>query len=490
MSAVLENIVSTIRPYQNQAIRDLYKYLGDANYPILKLPTGAGKTYIAAAIIAHATKHGKKVLFLVDRLTLLGQTTQALYELGIYASVIQGPNTTYKWGDDVVVASIQTLEKRKEWPDVDLIIVDEAHDQRLKLADKMEKWDGIKWVGMTATPYTTGLGNTWSDVIDGPTVRELIDQGYLCDFEAYGLPIDLKGVRTTAGDYNTKDLEEKVNTTELNGSIVKHYLDLAADRKGIIFATNIAHSKAIAAAMTAAGIPTEHIDCYSDDDHKFDTIADFRAGKIQCLTSVGILSKGFDVKDISAVVLARPTKSLSLYIQQVGRGLRTAEGKQDCIILDHASNVTRHGMPDADFSRPLCTKKKGVSGSDHPEKEEPLPKACIKCEFIKPPKVHECPKCGFKPEKQSEIVETSDTLVKLRGTKNKTIPKANKQTIYSQLLHIAKARGYKSGWVAQKYRTIFDVWPAGMIDVVAQPSEELQNWITSQNIAWAKRNDK
>lgn len=484
--AALTNLQASVYPFQNQAIKDVYQALGRGNNKLLKLPTGSGKTYIAAAIIAHAVSKGRKVLFLVDRLSLLAQSVDEFAKLGLYASVIQGDNTTYRWGDDLVIASMQTLENWSQWPDVNLVIVDEAHDQRQKISTKMKEWTGVKWLGLSATPYTTGLGHTWSEVVEGPSVRELIDQGYLSDFEAWGCPPDVSKVKTTAGDFNSKELAECVNTTEITGNILKHWREHAEGRKTMVFAVDIAHSKAIAARFEAEGISAAHIDCYADGDEKFEIIEKFRSGVIQVLSSVTMLAKGFDVKDVSCVIQARPTKSLSLYLQQVGRGLRTADGKDTCIILDHAGNCSRFGLPDADFTRPLCTKEKGVSSADQ-AREEPLPKECPKCTILKPAGVHECPNCGFKPERQTDVSETDTVLVQLRGTKNKTIPKENKQEIYSQLIGMADARRYSMGWVAHKYRTIFDCWPRGLNETAAEPSEQLKSWVVSQNIAWAKR---
>lgn len=477
-----------LRSYQNTAIRNLYAAMRESDVAprlILKLPTGAGKTFIAASIIQHGKAHGKKILFLVDRLTLLSQTQESFFNLGIHSSCIQGENTNWMHGDDVIVGSIQTLEKWTHWPEVDLVIVDESHDQRQGLYAQMDRWDNVPFIGLTATPFTTGLGLHWHRVVDGPSVKELIELGFLSKFEAWGCPPDLKGVKTTAGDYNSKALAEKVNTMELTGNIAKHYREHAADRQGLIFAVDIAHSKSIARQMTESGISCSHIDCYAEDDEKYRIIDAFRAGEIQCLTSVTILAKGFDVPQVGAIVLARPTKSLSLYIQQVGRGLRTAEGKDNCVILDHAGNCSRFGLPDSDFSRPLCEKKKGVSGSDQ-AKPEPKPKECPACTFMKAPGVHECPNCGFKPERRTDVGQNDTKLVRLRGGSSK----GDKQAVWSQLLGEADRRGYSRGWVSHKYRKIFGVWPRGLVDVRAEPTAEIQKWVTSENIRYAKRRDQ
>ncbi len=471
-----------LRDYQKRCVTLAYQSLRKNNRTILQLPTGAGKTHIAAAIIQQGVEKGRNILFVVDRLTLLAQTQQAFYDLGVYASCLQGDNSTWRHGDKVVVCSAQTLERRDFWPDAHLVIIDECHDQRKAIYDQMDKWDGIKWLGLTATPYTTGLGLKWDDLVIGSTPAELIDMGYLSTFEAWGCPPDVRGVSTVAGDYNQKELGEKVNTVELTGKISQHYLQHAADRQGLIFAVDIAHSEAITEQMNAAGIHTEHIDCYSDSDEKYETIDAFRKSNIQCLSSVGILSKGFDVPQVGAIVLARPTKSLSLHLQQCGRGLRIAEDKDKCIILDHAGNCQRFGLPDEDFSRELCTKKRGVSGADK-EKDEPKPKECPSCTFMKPAGVHVCPEGGVAPKVQSKIKETDTVLVRLAGDKDKK----TKQSVYSQLLWVADNRRYSEGWAAHKYREIFGVWPAKLSKIRKIAAPGLSSWIKSRQIAWAKR---
>ena len=290
--AVVKQMQEKVYPFQNQAIRDTYQALGRGNNKILKLPTGAGKTYIAAAIIAHAISKQRKVMFIVDRLNLLEQTKDEFAKLGLRGSIIQGDNTDYQYGDDLVIASIQTLENWSGWPDVNLVIVDEAHDQRKALAEKMAEWTGVKWLGLTATPYTTGLGNTWTEVVEGPSVRDLIDMGYLSDFQAWGIPPDLGKVHTKRGDFDQKELAEAVNTTEITGNILKHCREHAADRKTMVFAVDIAHSKAIVARFCEAGIKAEHIDCYADGQEKFHIIDRFRRGETQVLSSVTMLAQG------------------------------------------------------------------------------------------------------------------------------------------------------------------------------------------------------
>jgi DNA repair protein RadD len=487
MNAVLAYLQDNVRDYQNAAIRELYKALWQHNRVILQLATGAGKSWIAAAIIAHANSKGKKALFIVDRLSLLDQTLDVFVKLGLHPSVIQGDSTSYQWGDELVVASAQTLEKWTSWPDVDVVIVDEVHDQRRAINQKALEWNNTKWIGLTATPFTVGLGNTWETVVRGPSTAELIRLGHLSHFDAWGIPPDVSNVKISMGDFNQKQLGETVNTDQLTGNILKHHQRLAAGEKTLVFCVDIAHSKAICSRFQEAGIAAEHIDYRADDIEKHQILQRFRTGETQVLCSVAMLSKGFDVKDVGCVILARPTKSLSLYLQQVGRGLRAAEGKERCIILDHAGNCSRFGLPDEDFDRPLCTKEKGVSSSDKAEREEPKPKECPKCTFMKPAGQHECPNCGFKPERQTEVTETDSVLVQLRGTKNKKVDRARKQAIWSQLLMYAEANGYSRGFASHKYREIFDCWPRGLQDTLVTPTPQMESWLKSRRIAFAKR---
>jgi superfamily II DNA or RNA helicase len=256
----------------------------------------------------------------------------------------------------------------------------------------------------------------------------------------------------------------------------------------VVFATNIAHSKHITAQFRAAGVAAEHLDCYTEDAERTAILARIASGETTVISNVGILAEGWDFPACRTLILARPTKSLIRYVQMVGRVLRKSPGKDKALVLDHSGTVKRLGFPTDDLPLQLDDGKPRVAAKQR-ERKDPLPKLCPACKFMKPPKVHACPKCGFEPERQSDVEVGDGELVKVKRGK-KAIRPETKQHVYSQLLFIAQKRTYSLGWVSHKYRAMFDVWPKNMRDVPATPTQELLNWLRSHAIRYAKGNEK
>jgi len=244
-----------------------------------------------------------------------------------------------------------------------------------------------------------------------------------------------------------------------------------------------AHAKKLQADFERAGVPTGYVDAYTDEIERALVQSRFERGEIKVVCNVGCLTTGVDW-DVRCIILARPTKSEMLYVQMIGRGLRTADGKDDCLILDHADNTLRMGFV-TDIHHD--TLKGGIREERNArERDEPLPKECTACGFVKPAKVAECPSCGFKPERQSDVEFADGELAEVKGGKRK-FTKAEKQGWWSGLLWIAQERSYAKGWASHKYREKFKVWPKGLDDRPARPSAEVKNWVKSRQIAWAKQ---
>jgi superfamily II DNA or RNA helicase len=348
---------------------------------ILQLPTGAGKTHCAIAIIKHGLEHGRRINFCADRLTLIDQTFEKFMEHGIRCGVVQADHPARDPARPVQIISLQTLKRRRQWPDADLWIVDEAHDQHQVTYEAMVR--GAKFIGLTATPFTTGLGLHWNRLVVGVTTAELIEAGYLSPYKAYGPSApDMKGVGTTAGDYTKSEMEPRVR--EIIGSVVNHYMEHGEGRKALCFAVNVAHAKDLAGQFQAAGLEADYVEGRDTPDRRHEVLGKFRRGDLDVVVNCEVLTKGFDLPDIGCLILARPTRSLSLHIQMIGRGLRAAPGKDYCLILDHAGNIERLGFPDDDLPRELCMKEKGVSSADKREKKDPMPWNCPDCTHLNP----------------------------------------------------------------------------------------------------------
>ena len=213
-------------------------------------------------------------------------------------------------------------------------------------------------------------------------------------------------------------------------------------------------------------------------------------GETKIICNVGVLAEGWDFPACKVLILARPTKSLIRYLQMAGRVLRPFPGKEQALILDHSGSVIRLGFPWDDFSRPLCQKKPGESGGSEADRVEPLPKKCPQCSFVKPPKTPICPACGFQATRPCDIEPTDENLVPITEVKEsraiRDLKSLGRQTVYSQLLHIASKRKYSSGWADHKYRSIFGQWPNRQEQVHEEPCHAVLAWVQSQTIRYIK----
>lgn len=471
-----------LREYQKHAIAKTYKSLRQHDRTMLQLPTGSGKTHVAMEIIKHGLKHDRRVNFCVDRLTLLDQTLDRFIMEGIDVGVVQGGHPLFRPQAPVQIVSLQTLQRRHRsaWPPANLFIFDEAHTHYGIISKVMDTWNALKYVGLSATPFTRGLGRHWHDLVVGATTEELIMDGYLSKYVAYGPSSpDMRGVRHTNGDYNVRDLEERMNF--ITGDIISHFQNHAGTKKTIVFTPTVAYAEHMAEQFQNLGVSSGVVHGRDSDETRRDTLDAFKTGDIQVLCNCEVLIKGYDQPDIEVGIIARPTRSLSLHIQMLGRLLRTAPGKDRAIILDHAGNIARLGFPDDPLPNQLCTRERGVSSVDR-RQDDPEPWNCSRCHTLVPPRTHQCPTCGYIPRRRPELEVVDEKLSKLRK-----IGMVEKQTVYSQLLHYAEQHGYADGWVAHKYRAIFGVWPRKVRHRTEPPSESLVNWIRSQNIRYANR---
>ena len=368
------------------------------------------------------------------------------------------------------------------------VCVSNCHTQYQATLKQMQAWNKIPWLGLSATPFARGMGLHWETLVVGATAAELIQAGVLVNYKAYGPSSpDLSGVHMKGEDYDQKELGEAVTKKRIVGDIVKTWKELGENRQTLCFAVNIAHAKAIAAAFNSSGIPAAHLDHWLSKAERKDTIESLRTGRLKVLVSVDILTKGFDYPAASCAILARPTKSLTVHIQQCGRVLRTAEGKQDAIILDHGGNFSNLQMLDDPLPDYLDDGKKSWHEKRKEKEDEPLPKACPACGYIKPPKVHVCPSCGFAPERKRHGVETVEgRLAEIKQSKKKA-SMGDKQDVYAMLLWIARNRGRKKGWIGHTYRKMFGVWPTRMDGVRATPpSAEVEQFVRDVNAQYRK----
>jgi superfamily II DNA or RNA helicase len=357
-----------------------------------------------------------------------------------------------------------------------------------------EEWKRVPFIGLTATPWAKGMGapGRWDDLIIGSTLDELIELGHLSGFRVFApAHPDLAGVKTVAGDYDLKGLGSAMDKKALVADIVSTWLERGEGRSTICFAVNRVHAKNIQEQFKSAGVSAEYMDAYTNLEDRADIVKRFENGDVQIICNVGVLTTGFDA-DVRCIILARPTKSEILYVQMIGRGLRIAKDKLDCLVLDHSDTTLRLGFVTDIGSKELHD---GTANRQTVEKTAPLPKECPQCTFLKPPKMRKCPACGFEPTGKVEVQVDDGELHEITRDKKVKEPKFTmdqKQTWYSELLLHAHLRGYKPGWAYWAYKDKFKVGPDHSLSDKPAPfvSYEVQNWITSRNIRKAKAKGK
>ncbi|AWI90257.1 hypothetical protein C0214_19550 [Methylobacterium sp. DM1] len=482
----------TLHPHQVKALDGLRSSLkAGFRRPMLQASTGFGKTVLAGAIVKNARAKGKRVLFVVPAIALIDQTVRSFYAEGIRdIGVIQGNHPMTNPAAPVQVASVQTLQRRAI-PPFDVVMIDEAHRWFEMVGQWMRDagWQKVPFIGLSATPWTRGLGKHYDDLIQVTTTAELIEAGYLSPFRVYAPSHpDLGGVRTVAGDYHEGDLSEAMNKPALVADVVTTWRQRGENRPTFVFAVDRAHAKHLQGEFEKAGIGCGYIDAFTKPEEREAMFKRFSAGELRVIASVGCLTTGVDL-DVRCISLCRPTRSEMLYTQIIGRALRTAPGKRDALILDHSDTTLRLGFV-TDIHHDVLDDGRERQKAEPRQKPEALPKECSACNFLKPAKTPKCPACGFKPERQSEIVCEDGQLVEMTPRRKKA--KADeKASVFGQLRHYAKSRNLRDAWAAHRFREMFGVWPnAHRLAPDAEPTPEILSWIKSRQIAFAHRRNK
>lgn len=475
-----------LRDYQELSVQRLRENIrAGIKNQVLCAPTGSGKTLVAAHLLKEAHGKEKRAIFVADSIALIDQTSQTLDRYGIPHGVMQGQH--WRWRPDALiqVASAQTI-MRRGWPDADLVILDECHISRKIINDRIKDRDTVA-IGLTATPFARGMGKHYDAVVSVTTTNRLTNDGHLVSFRAFSASEpDMTGAKVVAGEWSDDVAAERA--IPIVGDCVAEYLKHGNEKKFIAFGCNVAHCTALHEQFMAAGVRTDMYTYRTDDEEREKMIQEYRRpdSEIRGLISVSALAKGFDVSDVGVIIMARPLKSsLAEHIQILGRGLRPHHDKQDCLVLDHAGNMLRfwdamqeffeNGAQELDDGKPKPEKKTK-------EKDAREPMKCAKCSHVHDP-LPKCPACGYVyPQRKNKVVHETGELSEIGGKAKLE----NKQEVYSQLLAIARARGYNDGWTAHKYKARFGVWPRGMIDAEIAPSEHIVRWVRKQQASFSK----
>jgi len=451
--------VIQLRDYQSDMVDRIKAGMRHHKWQLLQLPTGGGKTLTSGYMINQARLKGNSCFFVVPRRELLKQTAESYASVGIPFSYVAA-GYTYNPFAQVQICTVGSLAGRldKVKPPK-LMFVDETHYGSNQLGQIIQwgKDNGAYGIGLSATPSRTdgrGLGMWYDAMVEGPTMRELIDRGQLSDYRMFGVDNpDLSGIRTVAGDYAKGQLADRMEQDRvLVGSAVTHYKKHALGRLNVVFCASVKHAEIVAQSFRDAGVAAACVHGGQDDAERGRLIRAFARRELTVLTSCQLLTFGFDLAsaaqmDVTVECISdlQPTQSLAMQLQKWGRALRIKP--EDARIFDHAGNAARHGFPDDVREWTLADREKRKGGNSEPT----LPvRQCSECYFChKPAPV--CPNCGFEyPVSARVIEEVEGELLELeRERERKAERKAQGMAkTYPELVALAVMKGYKNphGW--------------------------------------------
>lgn len=536
------------RPYQQAAKDEIRQAFRDGKRKIaLVAPTGSGKTYMASSIIEGAVAKGNRILFLAHRKELIDQCSSTLDEIGVDHGVIKANHWRSRPELPVQVASVQTLYAKKGCPDckaqrktersriknltldgdenkpevvidcarcagvgkiqrampvAQIVIIDECHRCLAPIYQEvLSHYPSALVLGLTATPWRLdgrGLGRLYEHIVATVGIDELVEMGFLLPQRVYAPDVpDLSDVSTRHGDYDSDEVSRIMGSDKLVGNIIEHWQRLGEDRLTVAFCSNVENSRDMVRRFGEIGVKAEHLDGSTPDAARAAILARLAEGTTKIVCNVDVLVEGYDLPALGCAILARPTKSLTRYLQQVGRVMRPYGDQMYAIILDHAGCVHEHGLPTEPRRWSLEDRAKKKRGS---VAEEAFP--CVQCEqcgAIRSASVKTCAACsaiqvavfrGIMHERDEDLVEYKSTYkcTHCEGTHIKLEPWSDlelkmychtcKQTAYvvdkqaakqanndrrrkefDRLQRIQQSKGMKAGWVSHTYRKIFGGWP-------------------------------
>jgi superfamily II DNA or RNA helicase len=453
-----------LRDYQKKIIDDARAAMKRSRRVLLQAPTGAGKTALASFMAGETSRRGSVVWFVCHRAELVAQTSFTFRKFGIDHGFIAS-GYPYDQRHSVFICSIDTVKNRLGIvAPPRLIIFDECHHLGAAGWTRVQAAFPDAWnIGLSATPQRLdgkGLRANFDEIVLGPTVSWLTINGHLSPYRAYAPSApDMSGVKRSMGDYSKSEAEKRADTPTLTGDAIAHWRKHAPGLRSVAFGVTVAHSQHIAEQFKAAGIPAAHLDGSTPKFERSRIIRDFASGELVVLSNVDLFGEGFDLSAIAqrevtidCVLQMRPTQSLALHLQQVGRALRPSPGKT-AIILDHAGNMHRHGLPDEDRDWSLEGRdmKKKAANDNGP----PPPITCEGCfGQIRRPAPPECPYCGKRLAPTTREITVGDGELKeitereKIEIRNRRIREQAEAETMNDLVALGEARGYSNpkGW--------------------------------------------
>lgn len=483
----------SLRSYQEQTLDALRQGFAEGKRAqILYAPTGAGKTEMAIALMKAVKDKGNKAAMLLDRVVLCDQTSRRLEKYKIEHGVMQADHWRYRPYENIQVCSAQTLERRGEMPGLNLLIVDEAHQTREQTIDFIKQNPSVRVIGLTATPFTKGLGKIYDNVVSTVTTRQLVDDKILVPLRVFvAKEIDMTGAKKVAGEWSADEVTTRGK--KITGDVIATWIEktnqiFGKPVKTIVFAAGVDHGSDLAAKWQEQGYNFICISYKDDDEWKRKVIEDFSKPdtQIQGLIATDILTKGFDVPDVMIGISARPfSKSLSSHIQQMGRVMRGYDGKDFAVWLDHSGNYLRFRQDwDAVYEDGVDNLDEGKEkAKKEPSERIKEESKCPSC-FILWEGGDVCANCGHVKQKKNQVHSVSGEMVELTPSEKRE----GKQAFWSQMVWMIRYQGWSRGRASHTYREMFGVWPKGLAeDNPMPPSAETKRFIDKKLHAFLKR---
>jgi len=494
--------MTELRKYQEKTVNLIRDEIKAGNKKcIIAMPTGAGKSIIIADIAKRCIDNGHRVLILTHMRQLVTQMSDRCMEYGQDSAFIMA-GMEYSLDMPLQIGTIQTyrrriklepIEQNRFFINASVVIIDEAHKSLSRTYQEvLGLYEDKIVIGVTATPVLgsgMGMGKFYDAIVDPIGIQQLIDEDYLVPVRYFAPSApDLSKIKTVLGDYEKKSLGKIMEQPKIVGDVFTQWAKYAGGRQTMIFAVNVKHSKAIRDDFIKHGVNSEHLDAHSPDDEREDVIRRFVNGDIQAITNVGLYTEGTDIPEIECISIARPTKSMGLWRQMGGRGLRPSKGKKDVIIIDHGGCVDRLGFIEDDVEWSLDGKKLGYKKKIVRKKEKTI-MTCDECQFVFTG--HACPNCGFEVKGYAKKIAAIEADLVEIGKNRKKYTMEEKKRFMGMAEYHRKIKGYAKGWSSHLFRSKFLVWPNRFKDVAPiMPDKSFYNYLTYKNIQYHKGKQK
>ena len=475
-----------LRPSQSNAERAVREAVREGHKRIvLQAPCGWGKTLWAAHIIAAALRKGSRPLFTCPAISLVEQTLKAFEKEGIKdIGVMQAHHVRTNAMASVQIASVQTLIKRAV-PDIGFALLDEVHEsfEALDALIDSEAWKDKLVIGLSATPWTKGMGLRWTKLVIAATINDLIADGHATPSVIYApeKDIDRNALTVTRGEFDEGSASATMSEASIVGDVLTEWKEKSPREKTFAFCVNRAHAQKQMEAFQDSGIPFGYIDANTPIPERTRIFAKMQYGEIAGIASVGCLIRGID-EDVRCILDLQPTRSEIRHVQKWGRGIRTAEKKLVLIGLDHAGNNQSLGLFTDIYHDQLDMRKPGERGEAYKDDHKPAkPRKCAKCHNLVPPGARQCPVCHEKIALHTGVKTVDGRLVEISS-----IPKMSREQNdwLRELAWIARKSGFKNGWVRHAFEEKWGTKPTEIPKRGKEPTDEVRAFVREKRKAY------